>query len=270
MRERKVVEKYFFAGFLPSKLPRLRRSKNRPIKVRMMLPMSIRCNTCGGYITRAPSSIPGRRTSSARSTYLGIRILMFCFKCAHCSAELTIKTDPRNSDYLMESGAVEGEKRKRETEEMHYRIKYLENETLDSRREMDTLAALHEMQSVNSGRATVSTDAMLQGLQRTSAAKEEDEVVTKSVVFRTSKNFVRRIEHEDLTQPYASNDESLDNTLKFSGYSSASFHHVCSSSKLLSTSSSVRIAVVKKAGPTSSLSIALQSLCEYESSDDED
>lgn len=41
-------------------------------------------------------------------------------------------------------------------------------------------------------------------------------MVTKSVVFRTSKNFVRRIEHEDLTQPYASNDESLDNTLKVS------------------------------------------------------
>ncbi|XP_039168426.1 splicing factor YJU2-like [Eucalyptus grandis] len=73
--------------------------------------------------------------------------------------------------WRLQDEAVEGEKRKRETEEMHYRIKYLENETLDSKREMDTLAALHEMQSVNSGRATVSTDAMLQGLQRTSAAK---------------------------------------------------------------------------------------------------
>ncbi|KAL3741331.1 hypothetical protein ACJRO7_016894 [Eucalyptus globulus] len=294
MREKKVVKKYHPPDFVPSKLPRLRRSKNRQIKVRMMLPMSIRCNTCGSYITRTPSSIPGRRTSSARSTYLGIRILRFYSKCTHCSAELTVKTDPRNSDYLMESGAtrtfepwrlqdeaVEGEKRKKETEEMHYRIKYLENETLDSKREIDTLAALHEIQSVNSGRATVSTDAMLQGLQRTSAAKI----------------FVHRIEDEDsededyLTQPSASNNESL-NTLKKMKFSEElldkpvdSLTKATSSdisndrgvarflnieSKLSSNSSSVRIAVVKKAGPTSSPSIALQSLCQYESSDDKD
>ncbi|KAL3741349.1 hypothetical protein ACJRO7_016912 [Eucalyptus globulus] len=308
MRERKVMKKYYQPDFVPSKLPRLRRSKNRQIKVWMMLPMSIRCNTCGSYITRAPSSITGRRTSSARSTYLGIRILMFYSKCTHCFAELTIKTDPRNSDYLMESGAtrtfkpwrpqdeaVEGEKRKRETEEMHYRIKtfYI------------LVVLTGGRYFFQSGRATVSTDAMLQGLQRTSAAKEEDEVLTKSIVFHTSKDFVCRIEDEDsedeenLIQPSAS-DESL-NTLKKRKLSeefldkptdsltkatssdilndrgiasffnfSVSFHHVCSSSKSLSTSSSVRIAVVKKADRTSSRSIALQSLCEYESSDDED
>ncbi|XP_039167436.1 splicing factor YJU2-like [Eucalyptus grandis] len=210
-----------------------KKKKKKQIKVRMMLLMSIRCNTCGNYINKG-TKFNSRKEDVVSETYLGIRILRFYSKCTHCSAELTIKTDPRNSDYLMESGAtrtfepwhlqdevVEGEKRKRETEEMHYRIKYLENETLDSRREMDTLAALHEMQSVNSGLATVSTDAMLQGLQRTSSAKEgkleeEDEVLTKSVVFHTSKNFVRRVEHEDLTQPYASNDESLNNTLKVS------------------------------------------------------
>ncbi|KAL3741339.1 hypothetical protein ACJRO7_016902 [Eucalyptus globulus] len=273
----------------------------------MMLPMSIRCNTCGNYINKG-TKFNSRKEDVVGEMDLGIRILRFYFKCTLCSAKLTIKTDPRNSDYLMESGAtrtfkpwrlqdeaVEGEKRKRETAEMHYLIKYLENETLDSKREMDTLAALHEMQS-DSGRATVSIDTMLQGLQRTSAAKEEDEVLTKSIVFHTSKDFVCRIEDEDsedeenLIQPSAS-DESL-NTLKKRKLSEefldkptdsltkatssdilndrgiASFFNF--SSKSLSTSSSVRIAVVKKAGRTSSRSIALQSLCEYESSDDED
>lgn len=92
---------------------------------------------------------------------MGIQIFRFYFKCTRCSAELTIKTDPQNSDYVVESGATrnfepwreedeasEKEKHKRNAEEMGDPMKSLENRTLDSKREMDILAALDEMKSM--------------------------------------------------------------------------------------------------------------------------
>ncbi|MBA0703013.1 hypothetical protein Goari_026936, partial [Gossypium aridum] len=97
---------------------------------------------------------------------------------------MTIKTDPQNSDYVVESGATrnfepwraedaeaEKEKQKRESEEMGDAMKSLENRTLDSKREMDILAALDEMKSMKSRHATVSVDSMLEALQRTAAEK---------------------------------------------------------------------------------------------------
>lgn len=72
-----------------------------------------------------------------------------------------MKTDPQNSDYIVESGATrnfepwraEDEvadkmKEKREAEEVGDAMKSLENRTLDSKREMDILAALDEMKSM--------------------------------------------------------------------------------------------------------------------------
>ncbi|KAL5703040.1 hypothetical protein ACHQM5_028211 [Ranunculus cassubicifolius] len=232
MGERKVLNKYYPPDFDPAKLPRRRRPKNEQIKVRMMLPMSIRCGTCGNYIYKG-TKFNSRKEDVIGETYLGIQIFRFYFKCTKCSAELTMKTDPQNSDYIVESGAsrnyepwraedeeADGQKRKRDDEEMGDAMKSLENRTLDSKREMDIMAALDEMKSMRSRHAGVSSEELLKALQRSGEQKEEelhaeDEALIKSI-YQVPKSVILRIddedidEDEDLLDPKPSKDETLD------------------------------------------------------------
>ncbi|KQK08485.1 coiled-coil domain-containing protein 94 [Brachypodium distachyon] len=218
MGERKVLNKYYPPDFDPSKIPRRRQPKNQQIKVRMMLPMSIRCGTCGTYIYKG-TKFNSRKEDCIGETYLGIQIFRFYFKCTRCSAEITFKTDPQNSDYTVESGAsrnfepwreedevVDKEKRKREAEEMGDAMRALENRAMDSKQDMDILAALEEMRSMKSRHAGVSVDQMLEILKHSTHQKEEktvaeldeeDEELIKSITFRNSKDYVKRIEDDD-------------------------------------------------------------------------
>jgi hypothetical protein len=72
-----------------------------------------------------------------------------------------MKTDPQNSDYIMESGAsrnfepwratdeaMDEAVKQKNTEEMGDAMKALENRTIESKQEMDILAALDEMKSM--------------------------------------------------------------------------------------------------------------------------
>ncbi|OVA08412.1 CWC16 protein [Macleaya cordata] len=183
------------------------------MKVRTMLSMSIRCKTCGNYMYKGTKFNVMKEKVGER--YLGIEIFQFYYKCTKCSAEFTIKTDPRNSDYVVESGVTRNfepwrkkdeeageEKKKRDAEEMGNAMKSLENRMQDSRREMNRDAALGELMSMKSRHANVCADEVLEALQRAAEEKKKQEAAEyKAIaasVFRKKRDFVVTIPDEDV------------------------------------------------------------------------
>ena len=122
----------------------------------MMLPMSVRCTTCGHFMYIG-TKFNMRKETCLDEEYLGIKVFRFYWKCTQCSSEVTMKTDPKNNDYLCEHGvtrnyepwrdmaqATQESKVKRAQEEQGDAMKTLENRTFDSKKEMDILDALDE------------------------------------------------------------------------------------------------------------------------------
>jgi len=188
MGERKVLNKYFPPDFDPSLVPRRKRPKNEQIEVRMMLPFSLQCATCGEYMYRG-KKFNSRKEEVLGEDYHGIRIFRFYIKCITCSAEITFKTDPQRGDYAAEHGCQRNFEPWRATEDAEAAaaqakvdeekgdaMKALENRTLDSKREMDLLDALDEIKAINQRHARVDTDALLrQNREQGGAEGEQDE-----------------------------------------------------------------------------------------------
>lgn len=168
-----------------------------------MLPFSIRCNTCGEYMYRG-KKFNAKKEMIKGEDYLGIRKFRFYVKCSVCSAQLVFKTDPKNSDYEMESGAsrnfelwrdtseaMDAAAKEREEEDKLDAMKSLENRTIDSKIEMDVLDALDEMKAINQRHEHVDTDALLDSLSGEAVVQskavlingltEDDERLVKSI-----------------------------------------------------------------------------------------
>eukprot|EP00800_Vazella_pourtalesii_P011265 TRINITY_DN270_c0_g2_i3.p1 TRINITY_DN270_c0_g2~~TRINITY_DN270_c0_g2_i3.p1 ORF type:complete len:291 (-),score=74.94 TRINITY_DN270_c0_g2_i3:47-919(-) len=175
MGERKVLNKYYPPDFDPTKIPKLKLPKDRQYVVRLMAPFSMRCTTCGEYIYK------GKKFNSRKETvwdqeYLGIRIYRFYIRCTRCISEIIIKTDPQNTDYVCENGAVrnfqaerlaimaaeESEKLK-ENEEAENPMLALERRTKESKQEIDVLDALEGIKDQNSRLEQVNVGQILDG-----------------------------------------------------------------------------------------------------------
>lgn len=172
MGERKVLNKFYPPDFDPAKLQKPKNPAERQDKVRMMLPFTVRCSTCGTFL-HIGTKFNMRKETIQDEDYLGISILRFFFKCSRCATEITMKTDPRNSDYVCESGAsrnydewrdldaAEEALKAAKQDEDEDPMKFLESKTYDSRREMEILNALDEIRQLNKVQARVDHEEVM-------------------------------------------------------------------------------------------------------------
>jgi DNA-directed RNA polymerase subunit RPC12/RpoP len=210
MGERKVINKYYPPDFDPSKIIRTKEKRNDQIKIRSMLPMSVRCLTCGEYIYKG-KKFNVRKETVVGEDYLGIKIFRFYYKCPRCSTEFTIKTDPKNADYVCEMGvtrnfepwketekAIQEAKEERAKEEEGDKVKALENKTEEMKREIDILDALDEIRHMNAAAYKVNSEALWKVHNDKFEIKltEEEEALVKSINFRNN-GIIRRIEDDD-------------------------------------------------------------------------
>nr|CAG4647487.1 EOG090X0G3U [Megafenestra aurita]SVE92720.1 EOG090X0G3U [Megafenestra aurita] len=198
MSERKVLNKYYPPDFDPSKIPRVRQAKNRQFTVRLMAPFNMKCKTCGEYIYKG-KKFNARKEDVDNENYLGIRIYRFYIKCTRCLSEISFKTDPASTDYVVEAGAtrnfmalklaeeqavreMEAEKEEERTNPM----KLLENRTKASRGEIEMVETLEELKELNKRKVVVNFDDMLgrydeERQTEAEVQENEDEKLIKSV-----------------------------------------------------------------------------------------
>eukprot|EP00906_Rhabdomonas_costata_P034282 RCo048257 len=173
MGERKVLNKYYPPDFDPTRLPKQEGHKIGH-RVRMMMPMSVQCNTCGEFIYN------GKKFNSTieptDEKYLNIRIWRLVVRCPRCLAPISLRTDPQNCDYVCEAGASRNfepwrefnmDQAQKDAEREQARrdvMKELEEKQYDAQREIDALNQLDELRASNARRAVLTPEDLLSAI----------------------------------------------------------------------------------------------------------
>ena len=132
-----------------------------------MAPCNMKCYTCGEYIAKG-KKFNARKEDVENLSYLGIRIYRFYIKCPGCLSEISFRTDPESTDYIIEAGAhrnfqalkLAEEQAAREADEVQKEIEsnpmlLLENRTQQSQYEMELLESLEDLRELNDRNAGV-------------------------------------------------------------------------------------------------------------------
>lgn len=167
-----------------------------------------------------------RKETVETENYLGIEIYRFYWKCKRCSGELTMKTDPKNSDYVCEYGATRNyepwrDQRCAETakaavkklEESNDIMKSLENKTYDSKREMEILDNLEEVRQLNKRHAMVDHENMIEASRKQYMESLQEDVLQKDAREQFSKlrrNREQMMEQDNILEAQNDGDDSSD------------------------------------------------------------
>lgn len=190
MSERKVLSKYYPPDFDPSALSKRTKSNKKQAgpavqTVRLMAPMSMRCTRCGEYIYKG-RKFNARKETPLDERYLGIQIYRFYIRCTRCSGEIIFKTDPKNQDYSLVSGA------KRNVEAWRHATQEEQEETDEQR-----LDRLEAEEAEANGEAALEANRMEELEAKTLEARREMEVADALDEIRTRNARIARADHRD-------------------------------------------------------------------------
>ena len=192
MAERKVLNKYYPSDFDPDKLRTIEKKNTHKVcNVRMMLPMTMKCYTCGHY-TYIGTKCNMKVEPVQDEDYLGITLYRFYYRCSNCYSQITFKTDPKNNDYTAEIGASrnhepwkdimlaeEEYKNNKKLEMKDDQMKNLEYRTYDSKREMDILEATDQVKELNRREAHIDFNYLIKKVRESNKEKEKKEKKNK-------------------------------------------------------------------------------------------
>merc|ERR1711998_589389 len=104
MSERKILNKYYPRDFDPSKIYKVKSGHNKLIKVRIMLPFTIKCIKCKTF------SYKGTKFNAIKKRIrsykiLNVPIFRFYIKCPICNLTFFFRTNPLDHTYTIECGA---------------------------------------------------------------------------------------------------------------------------------------------------------------------
>ena len=232
MGERKVVNKYYPPEFDPLKLKKPKMPPDKQVKTRMMLPYTCKCSVCGTYL-HIGTKFNMRKETLTDEQYLGIEIIRFFFKCTRCATEITMKTDPKNHDYICESNASRQYDERRDLEaaesalneiklqEDQDPMKFLEARTYESRREMDIQDALGNILELNKVQGKINFEQVMSRVMAKRKYEEDmknqqeresitDEQVKAGFVKRIDEDEAEKeINHKSLTKDFAQKRKRL-------------------------------------------------------------
>lgn len=211
MSERKVLNKYYPPDFDPSKIPKNKGPpRNATFVIRLMAPCNMRCTTCGEYIYKG-RKFNARKEDVDDMSYLGLRIYRFYIKCTACVSEICFRTDPENTDYVLESGATRNFEALKKAEEQRDReekakalelennpMKLLEMRTEASKNEMELAESLDELRELNRRTVSIDYNSMIKNYedireQERAATEAADEEFVRGIFSKSGDVKVKRL-----------------------------------------------------------------------------